>query len=78
MTTDQSRILVLYHYPCPDGGFAALAAALHFQQIGQERVLFVPNRVYDPCTVSKLDLQVSWHRSALPILQPGRLSPSDC
>ena len=52
------RILVLYHYPCPDGAFGALAAALHFQQYSQAEVKFVPNRVFAPCSVPELALQV--------------------
>lgn len=38
---------VLYHYPCPDGAFAALAAHLYFSATSQP-VLFFPNTVYDP------------------------------
>ncbi len=35
-------VVVVYHYPCPDGGMAALAAALHF---GAGGARFVPLRV---------------------------------
>lgn len=50
--------VVMYHYPCPDGVFAALAAHLHFRDSGSN-VRWVPNRVYAPETVASLDLQVS-------------------
>ncbi|KAL5721802.1 hypothetical protein ACHQM5_005400 [Ranunculus cassubicifolius] len=38
---------VLYHYPCPDGVFAALAAHLYFSATSQP-VMFFPNTVYNP------------------------------
>ncbi|KAL6911744.1 hypothetical protein ACP4OV_000549 [Aristida adscensionis] len=38
---------VLYHYPCPDGAFAALAAHLYFAAAALP-VRFFPNTVYDP------------------------------
>ncbi|KAF2946389.1 uncharacterized protein [Oryza sativa Japonica Group] len=38
---------VLYHYPCPDGAFAALAAHLYFSAAALP-VCFFPNTVYDP------------------------------
>ena len=50
--------VVLYHYPCPDGVFAALAAHLHFRQSGLD-VRWVPNRVFAPATVAGLILEVS-------------------
>ena len=50
--------VVMYHYPCPDGVFAALAAHLHFRSSGSD-VRWVPNRVYAPETVAGLALQVS-------------------
>lgn len=49
--------VVAYHYPCHDGIFAALAAHLHFAATGAA-VRFVPNRVFAPCTVQDLQLQV--------------------
>ena len=52
------RPVVMYHYPCPDGIFAALAAHLHFRDSGSD-VRWVPNRVYAPGTVASLALQVS-------------------
>lgn len=41
---------VLYHYPCPDGAFAALAAHLYFSQSPTTTTppLFFPNTVYSP------------------------------
>ncbi|XP_038976532.1 uncharacterized protein LOC103710566 isoform X3 [Phoenix dactylifera] len=47
---------VLYHYPCPDGAFAALAAHLYFSATSQP-VLFFPNTVYDPIRVDTLPLE---------------------
>uniref|UniRef100_A0A0A9DZ58 DHHA1 domain-containing protein n=1 Tax=Arundo donax TaxID=35708 RepID=A0A0A9DZ58_ARUDO len=38
---------VLYHYPCPDGAFAALAAHLYLSAAAHP-VRFFPNTVYDP------------------------------
>ncbi|KAJ0968853.1 hypothetical protein J5N97_021730 [Dioscorea zingiberensis] len=46
---------VLYHYPCPDGAFAALAAHLYFSATSLP-VLFFPNTVYDPIRVENLPL----------------------
>ncbi|XP_073112826.1 uncharacterized protein [Elaeis guineensis] len=48
---------VLYHYPCPDGAFAALAAHLYFSATSQP-VLFFPNTVYDPIRVDTLPLEM--------------------
>ncbi|XP_038687250.1 uncharacterized protein LOC119986671 isoform X2 [Tripterygium wilfordii] len=47
---------VLYHYPCPDGAFAALAAHLYFSAASRP-VLFFPNTVYSPITPEQLPLQ---------------------
>lgn len=52
------RKIVSYHYPCPDGVFAALAAYLHFRQQSIQNVEWVPNRVFAPCTLRELNLQV--------------------
>lgn len=41
------RAAVLYHYPCSDGVFAALAAHLYHKAIGCP-VIFYPNTVYNP------------------------------
>ncbi|XP_074586108.1 uncharacterized protein LOC141841809 [Curcuma longa] len=46
---------VLYHYPCPDGAFAALAAHLYFSAASLP-VLFFPNTVYNPIRVDDLPL----------------------
>lgn len=44
---------VLYHYPCPDGAFAALAAHLYFKAAALP-VAFFPNTVYDPVKAENL------------------------
>lgn len=44
---------VLYHYPCPDGAFAALAAHLYFSAASIP-VAFFPNTVYDPIRLEQL------------------------
>ena len=59
--------VIAYHFPCPDGIFAALAAHLHFQQRGYTNVRFAPNRVFAPCTIEELQLQV-WLRASEPLL----------
>ncbi|KAL8124038.1 hypothetical protein AgCh_011883 [Apium graveolens] len=46
---------VLYHYPCPDGAFAALAAHLYFSATSTP-ALFFPNTVYTPLRVEQLPL----------------------
>ncbi|KAL6583683.1 hypothetical protein OROMI_002972 [Orobanche minor] len=48
---------VIYHYPCPDGAFAALAAHLYFSHspaIATPPPLFYPNTVYSPLRVEDL------------------------
>lgn len=49
---------VLYHYPCPDGAFAALAAHLYFSATSTTcpPTLFFPNTVYTPLRVQDLPL----------------------
>ncbi|KGN63972.1 uncharacterized protein LOC101214462 [Cucumis sativus] len=49
---------VLYHYPCPDGAFAALAAHLYFSTVSknQSPLLFFPNTVYNPLRPDQLPL----------------------
>lgn len=42
---------VLYHYPCPDGAFAALAAHLYFSATSMP-TFFFPNTVYTPLRYS--------------------------
>ncbi|KAF6144558.1 hypothetical protein GIB67_006050 [Kingdonia uniflora] len=46
---------VLYHYPCPDGAFAALAAHLYFSATSLP-VLYFPNTVYNPIKAEDLPL----------------------
>ena len=46
---------ILYHYPCPDGAFAALAAELYFSAASLP-VLFFPNAVYNPIKAEQLPL----------------------
>ncbi|WOL05880.1 hypothetical protein Cni_G14611 [Canna indica] len=55
MTSALRKSAVLYHYPCPDGVFAALAAHLYFSAVSKP-VLFFPNTVYDPLRVNDLPL----------------------
>lgn len=55
--------IVCYHYPCPDGVVAALAAHLHFEQSdaqsdAQSQPRWVPNRVFAPVSVKDLALKV--------------------
>ncbi|KAJ4960898.1 hypothetical protein NE237_020808 [Protea cynaroides] len=50
-----NRAAVLYHYPCPDGAFAALAAHLFFSATSRPAVFF-PNTVYDPIRAEDLPL----------------------
>lgn len=50
---------VLYHYPCPDGAFAALAAHLYFSSLStttSTTLFFFPNTVYSPLTPRDLPL----------------------
>jgi hypothetical protein len=49
------RILCLYHYPCPDGIFAALAAATYHRAAGLPLEM-VPNTTFRPATVEGLGL----------------------
>lgn len=50
------RAAVLYHYPCPDGAFAALAAHLFFSLSPPPapQPLFFPNTVYSPLSAEDL------------------------
>ncbi|KAK9115742.1 hypothetical protein Sjap_014689 [Stephania japonica] len=54
-TQNRAPSAVLYHFPCPDGAFAALAAHLYFSAIAQP-ALFFPNTVYQPLKVDDLPL----------------------
>ncbi|KAK7364172.1 hypothetical protein VNO80_12623 [Phaseolus coccineus] len=47
---------ILYHYPCPDGAFAALAAHLYFKATSLFSPLFFPNTVYKPLSAEDLPL----------------------
>ncbi|XP_027357338.1 uncharacterized protein LOC113866734 [Abrus precatorius] len=47
---------ILYHYPCPDGAFAALAAHLYFKATSLFPPLFFPNTVYNPLRAEDLPL----------------------
>ncbi|KAK9278107.1 hypothetical protein L1049_027665 [Liquidambar formosana] len=49
------KTAVLYHYPCPDGAFAALAAHLYFSATSTP-TLFFPNTVYNPLRAEELPL----------------------
>ncbi|KAG2385046.1 uncharacterized protein HKW66_Vig0121380 [Vigna angularis] len=53
---DQCSPAVLYHYPCPDGAFAALAAHLYFKATSLFSPLFFTNTVYNPIRVQDLPL----------------------
>lgn len=52
------RHIVSYHYPCPDGIFAALAARQHFKEAGIPQVHFFPNKVFAPLSVKDMSLKV--------------------
>ncbi|GAA0169282.1 hypothetical protein LIER_23805 [Lithospermum erythrorhizon] len=52
-----NKAAVLYHYPCPDGVFAALAAHLYFSLTSiNTSCSFFPNTVYSPLRVEDLPL----------------------
>ncbi|XP_057804138.1 uncharacterized protein LOC131019583 isoform X2 [Salvia miltiorrhiza] len=54
---DSMAPLVLYHYPCPDGAFGALAAYLYFSHsLASAPPLFFPNTVYSPIRAENLPL----------------------
>ncbi|KAF3438170.1 hypothetical protein FNV43_RR20926 [Rhamnella rubrinervis] len=55
MNLMRKKTAVLYHYPCPDGAFAALAAHLFFSSASLP-ALFFPNTVYNPFTTQQLPL----------------------
>ncbi|KAH0895219.1 hypothetical protein HID58_057648 [Brassica napus] len=65
----QKKVAVLYHYPCHDGVFAALAAHLYFSA-NSIPSLFFPNTVYSPITISKLPLQDISHLYLLDFTGP--------
>lgn len=51
-----ANVVVLYHSPCNDGAYAALAASLYFQQGGGPQPRFVPHRTYAPTDAAALAL----------------------
>ncbi|KAH9780766.1 hypothetical protein KPL71_008208 [Citrus sinensis] len=55
MNMMKKKPAVLYHYPCPDGAFAALAAHLYFSS-SSVPALFFPNTVYKPISPNNLPL----------------------
>lgn len=61
---------VLYHYPCPDGAFAALAAHLYFSATSLP-ALFFPNTVYSPITPQHLPLRQLSHVYLLDFVGPS-------
>ncbi|CAH8363574.1 unnamed protein product [Eruca vesicaria subsp. sativa] len=65
----QKKVAVLYHYPCHDGVFAALAAHLYFSA-NSIPSLFFPNKVYSPITISQLPLQDISHLYLLDFAGP--------
>ncbi|KAF2609830.1 hypothetical protein F2Q70_00013813 [Brassica cretica] len=65
----QKKVAVLYHYPCHDGVFAALAAHLYFSA-NSIPSLFFPNTVYSPITISQLPLQDISHLYLLDFTGP--------
>lgn len=51
---------ILYHYPCPDGAFAALAAHLYFKATSSfSPPLFFPNTVYRPLRLPHFQFLIS-------------------
>ncbi|XP_002891746.2 uncharacterized protein LOC9327808 isoform X1 [Arabidopsis lyrata subsp. lyrata] len=65
----QKKLAVLYHYPCHDGVFAALAAHLYFSAKSIPS-LFFPNTVYSPITINQLPLQEISHLYLLDFTGP--------
>lgn len=61
---------VLYHYPCPDGAFAALAAHLYFSCCSIP-ALFFPNTVYSPLRTEDLLLNDIDHVYLLDFVGPS-------
>ncbi|XP_016510510.1 uncharacterized protein LOC107827818 isoform X2 [Nicotiana tabacum] len=69
-STLMKRPAVLYHYPCPDGAFAALAAHLYFSSI-HITPLYFPNAVYSPIRVEDLPLNEIDHVYLLDFVGPS-------
>jgi hypothetical protein len=61
---------VLYHYPCPDGAFAALAAHLYFKATSLPAIFF-PNTVYSPIKPDQLPLHQFSHVYLLDFVGPS-------
>ncbi|PON46597.1 DHHA1 domain protein, partial [Parasponia andersonii] len=70
LTTTARKAAVLYHYPCPDGAFAALAAHLCFSAASVP-TLFFPNTVYNPITPQTLPLHQITHLYLLDFVGPS-------
>ncbi|KAJ0106181.1 hypothetical protein Patl1_19508 [Pistacia atlantica] len=66
---EMKKSAVLYHYPCPDGAFAALAAHLYFKTSSLPS-LFFPNTVYGPITPQQLPLHEIDHLYLLDFVGP--------
>eukprot|EP00891_Asterochloris_glomerata_P005881 jgi/Astpho2/5881/fgenesh1_pm.00080_%23_13_t len=64
-----ARVVISYHYPCPDGIFAALAAHIYHAQ-HKHPVRWVPNTVYKPCSVQQMNLQKDEHLFMLDYIGP--------
>ncbi|KAL9234396.1 hypothetical protein vseg_009274 [Gypsophila vaccaria] len=69
MTYAKKKAAVLYHYPCPDGVFAALSAHLYFSATSSP-VLFFPNTVYNPIKADQLPLEEISHVYLLDFVGP--------
>ncbi|KAK9742851.1 hypothetical protein RND81_03G200400 [Saponaria officinalis] len=63
------KAAVLYHYPCPDGVFAALSAHLYFSATSSP-ALFFPNTVYNPMKADQLPLEEIGHVYLLDFVGP--------
>ncbi|XP_044477385.1 uncharacterized protein LOC123204670 [Mangifera indica] len=66
---EMKKSAVLYHCPCPDGAFAALAAHLYFAASSLPS-LFFPNTVYSPITPQQLPLHEIDHLYLLDFVGP--------
>ncbi|XP_009621556.2 uncharacterized protein [Nicotiana tomentosiformis] len=73
-STQMKRPAVLYHYPCPDGAFAALAAHLYFSSI-HITPLYFPNTVYSPLRAEDLPLNEIDHVYLLDFVGPSGFVP---
>ncbi|XP_062109576.1 uncharacterized protein LOC133821092 [Humulus lupulus] len=68
------KAAVLYHYPCPDGALAALAAHLYFSAASIP-TLFFPNTVYNPITSHNLPIHEITHLYLLDFVGPSGFVP---